>query len=297
MAIDTQTSSSAAATLRIVPSGSALAADIEGVDLNAPLDAATMAAIKQAWNDHSVLRFRGQHLDDAHLMAFSEHFGTLDGVPIAAGHANAQPQTGFVTVISNIIIDGKQIGGLGAYESIWHTDMSYNERPPYASFLFSIEVPPSGGDTGFANMSAAYDALPEDLKARIEGLGCKHDASRNSAGELRRGYSEVSDPRDAPGAVHPIAVRHPVTGKRCLYLGRRKNASIPGLSLEDSESLLDALWAHATQPRFTWYQQWRVGDLVMWDNFATMHRRDAFDPDSRRLMRRTQVSGLSYQLA
>jgi taurine dioxygenase len=289
--------SSRSAGVRVVPSGAALAADIEGVDLSGPLDAATVEAIRRAWADHAVLRFRGQRLDDAHLMAFSEHFGTLDGVPIASVNPNEQAQTGFVTVISNIVVDGKSIGGLGAYESIWHTDMSYNPHPPYASFLFSIEVPASGGDTGFSNMAAAYDALSPDMKARIEGLRCKHDASRNSAGELRRGHPEVSDPRDAPGAVHPIAIRHPVTGRRCLYLGRRKNANIPGLPLEESEALLDALWAHATQARFTWYQQWRVGDLVMWDNFATMHRRDAFDPDSRRLMRRTQVTGLNYQAA
>ncbi len=282
------------AGVRATPTGAALGADVDGLDLSAPLGAAAVDAIKRAWADHLVLRFRAQRLSDEHLMAFSAHFGTLDEMPIAAAGSSEQPRRGFVTKISNIVVDGKAIGGLGAYESIWHTDMSYNERPPYASFLYAIEIPPSGGDTGFANMAAAYDALPDDVKRRIDGLGCKHDASRNSAGELRRGYRDVDDPREAPGAVHPIAIRHPATGRRCLYLGRRKNANIPGLSLEESEALLDRLWAHATEPRFSWYQQWRIGDLVMWDNYATMHRRDAFDPTTRRLMHRTQVSGVAY---
>jgi taurine dioxygenase len=169
--------------------------------------------------------------------------------------------------------------------------MSYKDEPPVASLLHAIEVPPEGGDTGFANMYLAYETLPDDLRRRLATLVCKHDASRNSAGELRRGFAEVTDPREAPGAVHPLARTHPVTGRKALFLGRRRNASIPGLPLAESEDLLDRLWAHATRPDFTWYQRWRVGDLLLWDNRCTMHRRDAFDPATRRLMHRTQVAG------
>jgi taurine dioxygenase len=152
-------------------------------------------------------------------------------------------------------------------------------------------VPPSGGDTGFANMYLAYDTLPDDLRRRVDGRLCRHDSSRNSAGELRRGCSEVSDPRAAPGADHPIIRTHPVTGRKALFLGRRRNAYIQGLDLADSEALLDALWDHATRPEVTWYQQWRVGDLILWDNRCVMHRRDEFDPQTRRLMHRTQIKG------
>jgi taurine dioxygenase len=169
--------------------------------------------------------------------------------------------------------------------------MSYNPEPPSASALFAIEVPPAGGDTGFANMYLAYETLPDELRRQVEGRLCRHDSTYNSAGELRRGFKEVTDPREAPGADHPIVRTHPVTGRKALFLGRRRNAYIQGLDLNDSERLLDALWAHAIRPELTWYQQWRVGDLVMWDNRCVMHRRDEFDPNSRRLMHRSQIKG------
>jgi taurine dioxygenase len=160
-----------------------------------------------------------------------------------------------------------------------------------ASALYSLEAPPSGGDTGFCNMYLAYETLAPELRAQIEGRQCRHDASRNSAGELRRGFVDAPDPSQTVGAEHPIVRTHPVTGRKALFLGRRRNAYIPGLPLAESEALLDALWAHATKPEFSWYQQWRKGDLILWDNRAVMHRRDAFDPATRRVMHRTQIKG------
>jgi taurine dioxygenase len=284
------------------PTSAALGADIEWVDLARDLAAETVDAVKQAWSDHLVLRFRGQRLDDDQLMRFSAYFGELDWAPVIAASRvkvpgedrhveSAEEGRQYISVISNIIENGKAIGALGAYESIWHTDMSYNPEPPSASALYALEVPQSGGDTGFANMYLAYDTLPEALRRKVEGRVCRHDASRNSAGELRRGSTEVTDPRQAPGADHPIVRTHPVTGRKALFLGRRRNAYIQGLALEDSEELLDALWAHATRPELTWYQQWQVGDLVLWDNRCVLHRRDEFDPQSRRLMHRSQIKG------
>jgi taurine dioxygenase len=288
--------------VKVQPSGAALGADIEGVDLAQPLPAEIVGAIKQAWSDHLVLRFRSQRLDDEQLMQFSAYFGELDWAPVIAASRvkirgedryvdSAEEGRQYISVISNVIENGKAIGALGAYEAIWHTDMSYNPEPPCASALYALEVPPSGGDTGFANMYRAYETLPEELRDRVEGRLCRHDASRNSAGELRRGFTEVSDPRQAPGADHPIIRTHPVTGRKAIFLGRRRNAYIQGLGLEESERLLDALWAYATRTELTWYQQWRVGDLVLWDNRCVMHRRDEFDPNSRRLMHRSQIKG------
>jgi taurine dioxygenase len=286
----------------VKPTGAALGADIEGVDLARELSLDAVNAIKQAWADHLVLRFRGQRLDDDQLMRFSAHFGELDWAPVIAASRvkipgedryveSAEEGRRYISVISNIVENGKAIGALGAYESIWHTDMSYNPEPPCASALYALEVPPSGGDTGFANMYRAYETMPDELRQQVEGRLCRHDSTYNSAGELRRGSSEVTDPREAPGADHPIIRTHPVTGRRALFLGRRRNAYILGLELQDSERLLDALWAHAARPELTWYQQWRVGDLVLWDNRCVMHRRDEFDPNSRRLMHRSQIRG------
>lgn len=275
--------------VRVRPTGAALAADVEGVDLAGPLSSETAAEIKQAWGDHLVLRFRDQRLSDDDLMRFSRQFGELDRAPIAA--ESAPDARDYVMVISNVIENGVAIGQLGAYEAIWHTDMSYIAEPPMASALYSLEVPGSGGDTGFCNMYRALETLPGELRRAVEGRVCRHDASRNSAGELRRGYVDAPDASQTVGADHPIVRTHPATGRKALFLGRRRNAYIPGLPLPDSEALLDALWAHATRDELTWYQQWRVGDLILWDNRCVMHRRDAFDPAARRVMHRTQVKG------
>jgi taurine dioxygenase len=292
-----QTRSDAMNTMWVQPTGAALAADVHGVDLSQPMSDATFQKIAEAWGEHLVLRFSGQKLDDPTLMKFSARFGELDRVPIAAANLDRKDSgvvgdaIDWVAVIASVKKDGKAVGGLGSYELVWHTDMSYNPLPPRASLLYALEVPPDGGNTGFLNMYAAYETLPEKLKKAIEGKTCIHDSSRNSAGELRRGFQTTLDVRKTPGAVHPLVRLHPVTKRKALFLGRRPGAYIHGLSVEESEEMLNALWAHATQERFAWYQKWRIGDLVLWDNRCVMHRRDAFDESLRRLMHRTQIVG------
>ena len=276
---------------KIKASGKALGADIEGVDLSKPIDQTTLAAIINAWSDHLVLRFREQKLSDPDLERFSAMMGPLDKAPGYTQGVRTDVNSDCVTVISNVIVNGVAIGDLGNTEALWHTDMSYNEEPPMASALYSLEIPPAGGDTGFCNLYQAWETLPTELRERLSGRLCIHDSSTNSVGGLRRGYTEVTDPRLAPGARHPLVIIHPVTRRECLFLGRRRNAYIVGLPLQESEQLLDAVWAHATQPQFTWYQQWQVGDLILWDNRCVMHRRDDFDPASRRIMHRTQIAG------
>src|SRR5919197_4387419 len=151
-----------------------------------------------------------------------------------------------------------------------------------AAILHALEVPPSGGDTYWANMYLAYETLPAKLKREIEGRVAVHDATYNSAGLRRKGYKEVTDPREAPGARHPLVRMHPETGRKCLFLGRRRNSYIVRLALANSEALLDEIWRHAAQPELTFRQEWRVGDVLLWDNRCTLHRRDAFDPSARR---------------
>jgi taurine dioxygenase len=196
-----------------------------------------------------------------------------------------------ILVISNVKENGKAIGTLGDGEAIWHSDMNYMEAPPTGSLLYSLEIPPTGGDTGFCNMYQALETLPKDLRRRIDGLSIKHDSSTNSGGYLRQGSKPVTDVRDCPGAVHPMVCTHPETGRKALFIGRRRYAYIMGLPVDESEKLLDEVWAHATKQAFTWHHQWRLGDVLMWDNRCTMHRRDAFDPATRRVMHRTQIKG------
>jgi alpha-ketoglutarate-dependent taurine dioxygenase len=267
----------------------ALGAEIRGVDLSQPLPAGAFEDIRRTWLGHLVLRFRGQKLSDPQLLAFSRLFGELDppgpnpyGKPFLAAHPE-------LNVISNIKADGVPIGGLGDGDAIWHADMTYVETPPMAAILYALEVPPSGGDTYWANLYVAYETLPAALKKRIEGRKAVHDATYNSAGVMRKGYKEVSDPREAPGARHALVRTHPETGRKCLFLGRRRNSYVVGLELAESEALLDALWTHATRAEFSFRQQWRAGDVLIWDNRCTLHRRDAFDPAARRLMHRTQI--------
>ena len=159
--------------------------------------------------------------------------------------------------------------------------------------LHALEVPPpeAGGNTYFANMFAAYETLPADLKKAAEGKIAVHDASRNSAGMLRKGYKEVTDVRETVGAHHPLVRTDPKpAARRCSSAGGR-TPMCSASSVAESEALLDALWAHATQPRFAMCHRWKVGDLLMWNNLSVLHRRDPFDPKTRRVMHRSQIKG------
>ena len=276
--------------VEVIPTGGGVGAEVKGVDLRR-IDAATFAALHRAWVDHQVLLFRGQSLTDEDLIAFSRQFGGLDFAPVQENGRRFVDGKPEIYVVSNVVENGVAIGSLGAGEAVWHTDMSYLDDPPKASMLYALEIPPEGGDTWFCNMYTAFETLPAALKARAETLTIKHDGTYNSGGFVRLGVTPTDDPRASPGAVHPLVCRHPESGRRCLYLGRRRNAYLMGLELAESEALLDALWEHATQPQFSWTHRWRVGDLVMWDNRCTMHRRDPFDNASRRVMHRTQIKG------
>jgi len=154
-----------------------------------------------------------------------------------------------------------------------------------------LEVPLEGGDTYFCAMYRAYDCLPDEFKRRIATYTLKHDATYNSGGYVRQGAVAIDDPVHSPGQYHPLVHTHPETGRRLLYLGRRRNAYIRGLTVSESDALLDELWSYATQEAFVWRCVWQVGDLVLWDNRCTMHRRDPFDGGSRRTMHRTQIKG------
>lgn len=274
----------------VVPTGAALGAEITGVDLR-KLDDATFARLLQAWHDYSVLLARGQTLSDQDLIAFSRRLGDLDWAPIQETGRRFVEGLPEIYIVSNVKVKGEPIGSLGDGEAVWHTDMSYLEVPPKASMLYALEVPASGGNTSFCTMYGIYEALPAALKERIAGLKIKHDGTYNSGGYLREGVAATDDPMTSPGAVHPLVCTHPATGRRMLYLGRRRNAYLVGLELRESEALLDELWSYVDRPEFAWEHAWRVGDLVLWDNRCTMHRRDAFDPKSRRILHRTQVKG------
>jgi taurine dioxygenase len=280
-------------TLSIRNLDAPLGAEVSGIDLSKPVALGDVETIEDVWRERLVVVFHGQKLSDPQLLAFSRNFGELDppgpnpyGEPFNKEHPE-------LNVISNVVENGKPIGNLGDGEAVWHADMTYVDVPPKAAILHSLEVPPpeAGGNTYFANMFAAYETLPADLKKAVGGKIAVHDASTNSAGMLRKGSKEVTDVRQTIGAHHPLVRTELKTGRKALFLGRRPNAYVVGLEVPESEALLDALWAHATQPRFAMCHEWKVGDVLMWNNLSVLHRRDPFDPKTRRVMHRSQIKG------
>jgi taurine dioxygenase len=274
--------------LEVQPLG-LVGAEVRGIDL-ARVTKSEVDAIKRAWYRHDVLVFRQQRLTDDHLLSFSRHFGGLDSPPNQGAGRKSPAGYPEVYIVSNVLDNkGEPIGALGDGEAAWHTDMSYAPEPPDASMLYSLEIPPAGGDTSFCSMKAALARMPQALVERVSHLDIKHDGTYDSGGYVRKGLTPSDNPRTSVGTPHPVIIEHPVSGQRALYLGRRRNAYVMGLELAESERLLDELWSYVETAVYR--HRWALGDLVLWDNRTTMHRRDAFDPKARRVMHRTQIKG------
>lgn len=287
------------APFQVVQSNGALGAEIRGVDLKT-IDDSTFDALHDAWLDNVLVVFRNQSMAAEDLVTLVKRFGT----PVSSSKLHQRsleertanqlfklpPE---VTVVTNLKENGVPVGILGDGEVVWHSDFSFKDRPTAARMLLALEIPPSelGGHTYFLNCYAAYDALSEEMKKRISGLTIKQADIVDTAMKLRPGASLSDDFRQTPGPSHPIISTHPETGHNMLFLGRRHGSYVNGYSLEESETLLNALWAHCTQPQFSYVHRWAVGDVVIWDNRATLHRRDAFDSNARRVLYAAQVEG------
>ena len=278
--------------MKLINSVKSLGGEIIGLDISNKLTQDQINFINQSWDERFVLVFRKQNLDDHKLINFSKYFGELDPPGPSPYGITFLPEFPEINVISNVKNEhGTPIGNLGDGEAVWHADMTYLQLPPKAGILYALEVPRNQGNTHFANMELAYSELPNRLKDKIDGKILIHDSAHNSAGMLRKGYSEVDNPSDTPGARHPMVITDKNTNNKLLFLGRRPHAYIIGLELEESENLLNEIWEHATQEKFTWTQRWEKGDLLMWKNLNVLHKRDAFDPNTRRIMHRTQLKG------
>ena len=272
-----------------VRSFGAIGAEVRGINL-ARADGPEIESIKKAWYQHDVLVFRNKYLTDDDLLTFSRHFGALDSPPNQGAGRKSPEGYPEVYVVSNVLDDkGEPIGALGDGEAAWHTDMSYAPAPPDASMLYSLEIPEVGGDTWFCSMKAALAKMPAALAERVRTLDIKHDGTYDSGGYVRKGLVATNDPRHSVGTPHPAVTQHPVSGEHALYLGRRRNAYVMGLEVAESERLLDEIWTYIDAA--VYQHRWALGDLVLWDNRTTMHRRDAFDAKARRVMHRTQIKG------
>ena len=275
------------------PSGDALGAYIHGFPFD-DFDERDVAAARRAWLEHQVVCFRGTDMDDETQIRFS---GMLGPFVIHPRQMQQGAHKGHreILVVSNLKnADGTPAGDLGDGEVFWHTDTWFQERPPAASILRALKVPPTGGNTQFCSMYAVYEGLPKTLKDAIAGREIHHQTVIDGRGDVRLGMTrpESDDVRTWPGVRHPIVRTHGETGRKALYLGgQRKHSWIVGLPLDESRALVDELWSHVGRPEYVWTQVWRVGDMVMWDNRCVTHRRDAFDPAAVRLMHRTAIQG------
>jgi len=258
----------------VQPTGAALGAEVLNVDLRGTLPAAMIAIIKQAMLDHCALFFRNQQITEQQQVDFTKHFGP------AVPHVRKQPDRPVkeIFVVSNVKKNGEEIGALGNTEIGFHSDLSYLKKPGTYSLLYAVEIPRVGGNTQWINSYAAYDALDDDMKQRLDGLRAVH-----------RHYVEEQNPPEL--VDHPVVRTHPESGRQCLYVGPHLTKSIVGLSDTEGRAILDRLFEHQAQPQFIWTHDWQIGDLVIWDNRPTLHRRLHFPPTERRLLLRTQVYG------
>jgi len=283
--------------MKVTRIGKHLGARIDGVDLRAR-SRADLDAVEAAFHEHGVIAISDQHLDEPALIEFSRRFGELEINVSTSFHHRKFPH---VNVLSNKRnAEGKLIGSPDAGQG-WHTDMSYNPTPARASILYALEVPMRDGkplgDTLFASMTAAWEALDPALQRRLTGLEAVHHFSKFYDYMIREKNSPrppLTDEQKAskPPVVHPMVVRHPFTGRLCLYCDPGYTVEIVGLPPEESRALLQELSAFQTRPEFQYRHLWRVGDLLMWDNIATIHMATGgYGPDEHRLMWRTQVLG------
>jgi len=274
---------------QIIVSGNSCGAEVTGVDL-AELGALGVAALQQAVKAHLAVVVRGEPLTSGELLALGGIFGAPEpqGISVLATQ-NAEVRHAHL-VVSNRMPLERPTGSLGAGADIWQSDLPYRTRPCSIAILHAHEVP-AGTRVSFANQYQAYETLPADLTARIEGRMLLHDESIDTHGNLRKDFDAVNDPREATGAQHCIVRTHPDTRRKALYLGRRRNAWIIGMPLDESEAVLDQLWAHATQPALAWTHDWQAGDTLIWDNRCLLYRHNAVDSSTPRLTYRVQIRG------
>lgn len=276
--------------LSMRPLSPAIGIEVEGIGLSRPLDRSTIEAIRAAWHEHAVLLFRNQTISEDDQARYGGYFGTLtDMTGNAGGPKDKQKHHPAVIFISNVREDGTLIGTLPDGEVYFHSDRAYTPDPPIATMLYAMEIPRVGGDTLFANMYSAYDALPQAIKERIEGLRALnvYDLTYSADGAAAKRMTTLRP--NAPSTLHPMVKVHPATGRKVLFVNRLMTYSIEGLASAESDELLNYLFDHQEQRRFVYEHVWTVGDVLLWDNRCTLHARTDFNASERRLLRRMTV--------
>ncbi len=275
-----------ATAIDIRPLSGSLGAEIDGVDLARPLDAETFERIERAFLDHLVLFFRGQELTPTQQVAFAARFGPVGRYPLA------EP----IPEHPDVIAVTKEAGQTTNFGGVWHSDTAYLETPSLGTLLYAKEVPATGGDTLFANMYLAYEGLSPGLRRLLDGLRAVNSADKNKEtlrGDHLAGGAMTATAVDVRGlqAEHPVVRRHPVTGRKALYVNRAHTVAFKDMTEAESAGLLGTLFAHAARAEFTCRFRWRVGSLALWDNRCTQHYPINDYHGQRRVMHRATIEG------
>jgi taurine dioxygenase len=276
-------------TLTITPLSAALGAEVTGLDLRRPLDPASVSAIRDAFDRHVVLCIRDQELSEDDQLRAAGYFGKVHvrRRPANGRDPGGQWDTPFM-LVTNIVEGGKPIGVFGDGEMWFHHDTSYYPEPHRATLLYAMTLPSWGGNTCFSNMYKAYENIPRALRDRLEGRKILqvHDYKRRERLDL-----DKIDLNSVRHYAQPIFITHPATGRKALYVSRLMSARIEGLAREESDAALDELFAIAEDPAIVYEHRWRLGDLVIWDNWCSIHARKDFPREEPRLMRRLTIEG------
>lgn len=281
--------------IKVTPLSKALGAEITGADLTAPLDPETVSTINDAWLEHLVIVIRGQELSDEDQVRFGGYFGPI-GDYLRPGTLRTEAMKErhrAVMFVSNIVENGEPIGTLPDGEMMFHTDTGYAQNPHKATTLYAVELPDHGGHTIFSNQYAVYDALPDDLRKKLDGRETRNAYEFGTMIKTKERY----DAPETRTAVHPIFRPHSETGRLALFVNELMTEEIIGLPPEESEALLNTLFALQREPRFLYEHVWQLGDLVMWDNRCTLHARTDFPREQRRLLRRITVEDFASAAA
>jgi taurine dioxygenase len=276
-------------TMTIRSLSPALGAEVIGIDLRRPLDPASVQAIRDAFDQNVVLCIRDQELSEDDQLRAAGYFGKVHvrRKPTTTRDPGGQFDTPFM-LVTNIVENGKSIGVFGDGEMWFHHDTSYYPEPHRATLLYSMKLPSWGGNTCFSNMYKAYDNIPRALRDRLEGRKILqvHDYKRRERLDI-----DKIDLNNVRHYEQPIFITHPATGRKALYISRLMSARIEGLARDESDDALEQLFEISENPAIIYEHQWRLGDLIIWDNWASIHARKDFPRDEPRLMRRLTIEG------
>lgn len=277
--------------IKVTPLSHACGAEVSGIDLTKDLTEAQVTAIRKAWDQHIVLVFRGQTISQEQQLRFAAHFGELGNrkqapAPLRGRTEGIYQTDPKVLLVTNIKVDGQPIGAFGDGDMWFHIDSGYAEKPYRYTFLYALELPPSGGNTLFSNMYKAYDAVPPALKQKLAGKKALHIHEYK-----RTEKPDLSDISKTPHYFHPVFVTHPNTKRKSLFVDRLMTQRIEGVSPEESADILEQLYEIGERPEFIYEHVWQLGDFLMWDNRCSIHARTWFPKEEKRLLRRCTVEG------